>query len=272
MNSILVATDFSEGAEKAIHYAKQLALLQSQKLVYLHVVNLPIVDPAITSNIVAETVDELKNDAKEKLSEFVKKDKLEGINSDFKISFNDILALIQEVGESEEVSFVVVGRSGDRTFLDKVLGSTAEGLINNISYPLLVVPEEFNGEILGRLCYASKLEHDEVDFVRKAMIWQTFSKENLMVCHVLKEHSEEINEMERQFGDNFKNGGIEFKYFLSDNYRSGITEFLNNEGVTLLFVTSHKRGFFEGIFDPSLTKQVINAIQIPVMIYNFSMP
>ena len=104
------------------------------------------------------------------------------------------------------------------------------------------------------------------------MVWQAFSKENLMVCHVLKEHSDETKQLEEKFSKDLENTGVEIKYFLSDNYKSGITDFLNNEGVSLLFVTSHKRGFFEGIFDPSLTKQVINSIQIPVMIYNFSMP
>lgn len=273
MKSILVATDFSNGAQNAVKYAKEIAIKKSQKLIYVHIINLPIVDPMVSSNVVAETIDDLKANSDAKFAELLAKDKEEGINSDYKVSFDDIIGLIEEIGKTEDIDLVVVGKTGHRTFLDRILGSTAQGLINQIKYPLLVVPESYSGDIFSQLSYASKLEFDEKKYIATALEWQKYSDNDLIISHIVEEFPLDINPNEQFIAgiDNtFERKGYYFKNFASDFYTDGITEFAQSENVSLLFVTTQKRGFFEGIIDPSKTKTMINKVEIPVVVFSYS--
>ncbi len=273
MKSIIVATDFSNGAENAVKYAKKIADTKSQKLVYMHVVNLPMVDPIVSSNLVAETIDTLKSDAEIKLKSLVEADKAQGINSDYRVSFDDIVTFLKTISETEDIDLVVIGKTGHRTFLDKILGSTAQNLINDIPYPLLVIPEEYNGEIFDKLAYASKLEFNEKKYIADALEWKKYSGNDLIIAHILEEFPLDINSNEQfieSINKEFGNEGYYFKNYAADFYSDGITEFTQTEGISLLFVTTQKRGFFEGIIDPSKTKIMINKATIPVVVYNYS--
>lgn len=272
MKSILVATDFSQGAETAVKYAKHLAKISEQKLIYLHIINLPIVDPSFTSNIVAETIDELKKEAEIKLRGIVDSDRTQGVNAEFRTSFEDIINLINVTAEQEDVSMVVVGKTGQRTILDKMLGSTAQSLIGQISEPLLIIPESYSGDILHKLCFATNFENQEILFIKRSLIWQSFSENQLFVTHIIDKDGVEDFEADKVFVDNLNrelsSGAYSFKYYSADDYKSGIKEFIENENISLLFVNTHKRGFLEGIFDPSKTKDVIHSIDVPVMVYS----
>lgn len=273
MKSILVATDFSKGAENAVKYAKDVAKAKSQKLIYIHIVNLPIVDPIVSSNVVAETIEDLQKDALERFEKIIKKDKEEGFTSDFKVSFNDIIGLIEDIGETEDVDLVVVGKTGHRTFLDRLLGSTAQGLLNQIKYPLLVIPEEYSGAIFSKLCYASKLEFNEKKYLANALEWKKYSDNDLIIAHVIEEFPLDINSNDQfinSINSEFENKGYYFKNFAADFYTDGISEFTEKEGVSLLFATTQKRGFFEGIIDPSKTKAMITKVKVPVIVYSYS--
>ncbi len=269
MKSILVATDFSKGAENAAGYARALARITSRRITYLHIVTLPIVDPMVSTALVSETIDDLKADAEDRLRKLVALDENRGLTSGYIISFEDIVSTINE---TPDVDLVVIGKTGHRTFLDRLIGSTAQSLINHIEPPLLVVPEEFSGDIFERLCYASKLEFNEKRHIAKALDWRKYSDHDLIIGHIIEEFPLDINANEQfkvSIDKDFGKRGYVYKDFAAEAYKRGIAEFIEKEGISLLFVTTRKRGFFEGIIDPSQTRGMINAAKIPVVVFNY---
>lgn len=269
MKSILIATDFSKGAENAAGYARMLARITSRKLTYLHIVTLPVVDPLVTSTFVNDTIDDLKTEAEDRLRKIVEQDEKKGVTSDYIISFEDIISTINE---TKDVDIVVIGKTGHRTFLDRLIGSTAQGLINHIEQPLLVIPEDFSGDIFGQLCYASKLEFNEKHHLAEALKWRKYSDKDLIIGHIIEDFPLDINSNEQfkaSIDKDFGNQGYIYKNFAADVYKRGIAELVEKEGITLLFVTTRKRGFLEGIIDPSQTKGMINHAKIPVLVFNY---
>lgn len=269
MKRILIATDFSKGAENAAGYARSLARITSHKLTYLHIVTLPVVDPMVTSSFVNDTIDDLKAEAEDRLRQLVELDENRGLTADYIISFEDIIATINE---TEDVDMVVIGKTGHRNFLDRLIGSTAQNLINHIEPPLLVIPEEFSGDIFGQLCYASKLEFNEKRHLAKALDWRKYSDHDLIIGHIIEDFPLDVNPNEQfkaSIDKDFGRRGYVYKNFAADVYKKGIAEFIEKEGITLLFVTTRKRGFFEGIIDPSQTRGMINAAKIPVVVFNY---
>lgn len=273
MKSIIVATDFSKGGENACSYARKLARLNDFKLIYVHIVNLPIVDPKVASSVVAETADDLREDAEKKLADLVAHDKTVEVTSEFRTAFNDIIGLINEISEEEKVELVVVGKTGQRTFFDRLLGSTAQGLINHVESPLLVIPEDFDGEILKRASYATKLEFDEEEYLENALSWSYFSNKPLILSHINKKHgleNVEFNEHLEAINLRFRKKGYVYQGFEAGSFTDGIAKFIEENQISLIFLTTQKRGLFEGIIDPSKTKALVNKLQIPVMVYSYN--
>lgn len=273
MNSIIVATDFSKGGENASRYARKLARLNRMKLIYIHIVNLPIVDPQVSSNVVTETVDELRAEAEQKLTEMITNDKSAGVKSEFRTAFNDILGLIEEISETDKVELVVVGKTGQRTFLERILGSTAQGLINHISSPLLVIPEDFEGEILRKVSYATKLEFDEEKYIENALTWSYYSNKDLILSHISNRwgiDNQKNNERLEAINKRFKNKGYVYQSFESGSFSEGIMKFIEENEISLIFLTTQKRGFIDGIIDPSKTKALLNKLKVPAIVYSYN--
>lgn len=269
MNNVLVATDFSNGAENAARYARHLARKKGCKLAYFHILTLPVVDPMVNTALVSSTVDELKADAEEKLKALVQQDKEEGLTSDYLISFEDIITALDALPEND---LLVIGKTGHRTFLDRMIGSTAQNLINEVKQPLLVIPEAYSGDLLQKMCYASRMEFNEKHHIGVALEWSALSPEDLIIGHILEDFPLDINANEQyqaSIDKDFDRKGYVYKNFSAEAYKEGISEFVEKEGITCLFVTARKRGFLEGIIDPSQTKGMINAAKIPVMVFNY---
>lgn len=272
MKSILIATDHSKGAENAVKYAKKIAKAKNQKLIYLHVINLPIADSSLSANLLSNTIDDLKADAAEVFEKKIKEDAEQGIQSEYKLSFNDILETINQIGETEEIDLVAIGRTGHRTFLDKILGSTAESLLNKVKYPLLVVPEDYSGEIFQQLAYATQLQFSENTYIEKTLDWKPFTENKIILAHILEKFplntqptQQFVDSIDKKFDSNF----YELKNFESDFFSSGMLEMVDDTSISLLFLTTHKRGFLEGIIEPSKTKNLVNKSTIPLVIYSF---
>ncbi|WP_367915298.1 universal stress protein [Leadbetterella sp. DM7] len=270
MKNILIATDFSKGAENAAGYARNLARMTSGRLTYLHIVTLPVVDPMVTTTFVNDTIDDLKAEAEDRLKRIVEEDKGQGLAADYIISFEDIISTINE---AEDADLVVIGKTGHRTFLDRLIGSTAQNLINHIAPPLLVIPEDFSGDLFGQLCYASQMEFNEKIYLAQALNWRKYSDADLIIGHIIEDFPLDINANEQYMASidrDFQNKGYVYKNFAADVYKKGIAEFIEKEGISLLFVTARKRGFFEGIIDPSQTRKMINDTKIPVVVFNYT--
>jgi nucleotide-binding universal stress UspA family protein len=269
MNNIIVATDFSNGAENAARYARLLARTKGCKLTYLHILTLPVVDPMVNSALVSRTVEDLKINAEEQLQALTAKDREEGLNSTFVISFEDIITALDELPEED---LLVIGKTGHRTFLDRLIGSTAQNLVNEVKQPLLVIPEAYSGDPLQKMCYASRMEFNEKHHIGAALEWSALSPEDLVIAHILEDFPLDINSNEQfqaSIDKDFERKGYSYKNFSAEAYKEGISEFIEKEGISLLFVTARKRGFLEGIVDPSQTKGMINAAKVPVMVFNY---
>lgn len=268
MKKIFVATDFSKGANNAAHYARILAQKSQSALTYVHIVTLPVVDPMVSAALLSTTIDELKADAEEELKNLVKEDKLQGLESEYIISFEDILETLKQHNEE---GLVVVGKTGQRTFLDKLIGSTAQNLIHHVKQPLLVIPEDFTGDIFENLCYASKLEFDEAKEIAQALEWNKYGKKDMIIAHIIEEFPLDIQSNTQYIQEilkAFPERGFIIKQYATEVFKKGIFEFIEKEKVSMLFITSKKRNMLESIIDPSATKGILPKANIPIMIFS----
>lgn len=273
MTTIALAFDFSKGSINALNHAKSMAKLMDCKLVLVHSYSPPILDPNVPIGLIEETFRDTVKILEEKLHKEVELAKKDGLDVESKLAFSDLSSILNDICKSETVKFVVVGKTGEQGFIETLIGSTAAHLIDNVDAPLLVIPENFETTILAKLGYASQLEYDEEDYIEKALDLAKYSPHNLELAHI--QESEDLNIYpDEQFLESilkkFEKDKLDIIQRESKSFKKGINELIEAEGISLLILTTHKRGLFQGILNPSKTKQVIKNTKIPILVYTFN--
>ncbi|MBK9511417.1 MAG: universal stress protein [Cytophagaceae bacterium] len=272
MKTILIATDFSAGSENARKYGLSLAKNNGHSVKYIHAYTPPVLDPNIPVGLIEETFTETISVIEDNLKKIVEQDLQMGVKSSFLISYSDINSMIEDASQDIDLEMVIVGKTGHTGFLDKVIGSTAEHLVNHIKSPLLIIPEEYDGDIYELICYASELEYDEEKFIEKTLKWKQHSKNNLIIGHIFEKYGLNLrpdSQFLNSINKSFKNSGIKIIEKAAKTFHRGIVDLIQEEKISLLVLTTHKRGFLDGLINPSKTKSIISDTKIPVLVFSF---
>jgi nucleotide-binding universal stress UspA family protein len=134
--NILLATDFSPAAMRAIPVAKAIARNYHSNIVALHVrgpvVN-PMTPPAAWPMVLEAEKQKDEQRRGELLSYFA------GIPATARIEEGDILSHLEEAIKNDHVELVVVGTHGRTGFGKLILGSVAEQILRTVRCPVLTV-------------------------------------------------------------------------------------------------------------------------------------
>jgi nucleotide-binding universal stress UspA family protein len=138
---ILVPTDFSENARRAMSYAIQLAKQCSAKLHLLHTPVIPtylLMDLSYSPG--PEAVTRILNDSQEALDEQAKIIADAGVEHVAVIREGTIHEVIRDYAKEHDLDLVVMGTHG-RTGVSKLMyGSVTERVLKTVHTPIIVVP------------------------------------------------------------------------------------------------------------------------------------
>lgn len=142
IRTILVPTDFSADAERAIHTAQRLLapLAPEARLILLHAFNLPIeytaYGPIPTS---VHYLQDTGLDAERRLQEMTDRLTGEGLAVDWVAREGDPSVVIVEEAERRQVDVIAMGTHGRSGLRHLFLGSTAERVVQHASCPVMTV-------------------------------------------------------------------------------------------------------------------------------------
>jgi nucleotide-binding universal stress UspA family protein len=141
IKQILVPTDFSENARRAMSYAIQLAKQCSAKLHLLHTPVIPtylLMDLSYSPG--PEAVTRILNDSQEALDEQAKVIADAGVEHFAVIREGTIHEVIRDYAKEHNTDLVVMGTHG-RTGVSKLMyGSVTERVLKTVHTPIIVVP------------------------------------------------------------------------------------------------------------------------------------
>jgi nucleotide-binding universal stress UspA family protein len=147
LNSILVATDFSDCACAAFQTAKKLGQPFGAKIILLHVINHGVVDRlAEYLKVEADSLlPDLRERAQQNLGEFLERCTTGGLEVESMVAVGLPFQEIAVVARDLAVDLVVLGGygRGGRGHIEEVFfGSTAEKVVRLLPCPVLCVPLE----------------------------------------------------------------------------------------------------------------------------------
>ncbi len=146
LKKILVATDGSENAKRAIQTATDLARKDNAELVLIHVVAqfVPIYSPVGASSWAVDYstyYDDLEKEGKKLINQTVEEAKSQGVNAKGEVlrAVASTVATIVEEASKENCDLIVVGTRGLGGFKKLLLGSVSSGVVAHAHCAVLVV-------------------------------------------------------------------------------------------------------------------------------------
>jgi nucleotide-binding universal stress UspA family protein len=137
---IIVATDFSEQAEKATREALELARVCHARVHLVHAWSVSFVTaPELPTPVPASFIDDLARGAQTALDEALRKHQTPGVALSGVALYGDARDVVVDVARQQNAELIVIGTHGRRGLRRAVLGSVAEGVLRYAPCPVLVV-------------------------------------------------------------------------------------------------------------------------------------
>jgi len=269
MPLIIAATDFSEVAENAVHYACSLAAAQKTEVMILHSFIVPVMFSDIPMPVT------LMNDAQKDAEAQMKKltQDMTALHPDITIKgrvlYGDIINVIEDYADKNHRPWlIVVGNSSNaenNTWPDSVLIDA----FKKLKFPVLGVPHEAAFGQVRKLCFAYDNKHEKNDTaLRQAYDITTRLAAEL---HVLNVQPDTHNQDNNQYIDEaaksiLEPAGPHYHFvYESANIDNTIADFIKANDIDWLIMIPHKHSFFQGLFHRSHTTNVANHVRVPIL-------
>ncbi len=262
---ILIPTDFSDNARKALDYALTLFGDDTIEVGLLNTWQIPHTGVGMLVSIEDILRDEAQR-TMEELIEELKKDTKNAVGIEGKVQPGALSDVVRSLLRSESYDFVVMGTLGADDVKKKLLGSNTANVVRTSTVPVLVVPMDTPLSAPEKIAIATDFK--EVKEKQLAPLAKLVKKFNATfeAIHVEREAVAANDEVPEGWLTPFKDVKPEVVKIVSENIADGIDTYVKNQGVDFLAVIRHDYGFFEGLFHRSVSRRLSMHMSCPLLI------
>jgi nucleotide-binding universal stress UspA family protein len=270
MNSILVATDFSNPSRGAAAYAAALAKLNGATLTLLHAYLLPT--PVSEVPYVMVSVEELQKD-----NEKLVKEMAEGLENQYDIKVNTLVTIglpaDEVVFQAGEIGadLVVTGMRGVTNTLDKLIGSTTAAIMRKSTVPVLVVPEQSVYAPWKQVVYATDFSYTMNLRCLKMLKVLSGNQPDMNMKIVYVQRPGEILSAEQIAGkvrldpmlETIPHSYLDLEHV---SVEEALKQYLHDNPTDVLVMVAHKHSWWERLFSGSHTREMVYQSEIPMLV------
>ncbi|HZL12158.1 MAG TPA: universal stress protein [Prolixibacteraceae bacterium] len=185
---------------------------------------------------------------------------------------DDILSYIQ----IHPPKVVVMGIRGEDANSGDLIGTTTAGVIFNSKVPVLAIPEKTPDNWLANfktIVYATNFE--AIDFIAIDKLIRLLSPfETKLIClHVNQGNNHELDEamlegMREALCEKYPYSGFDCKLIHNKNLSEAIDQFIQENQIDVLALTTHRRNMLTRLFNPSITRKMVLHTQTPILVFH----
>ena len=141
--TLLVAVDGSEGAQRALDHAVELAKASQATIIVAHIIEwsaYSFLSPDEIAQRHKRRQEELSRAEEHLITPVTDKLTEQGLSARGVIKYGNIAKSLCGIAEEEKVTQVIIGRTGDDSFTDRLFGTVPGVLVQVCPVPVTVVP------------------------------------------------------------------------------------------------------------------------------------
>jgi hypothetical protein len=176
-----------------------------------------------------------------------------------------------------KADLIIMGTLGANKLSKMIFGSNTESIIEKSECPVLAVPSGCTYRPPKRILFATNFSFKDLEGVKKlALIAKAFESE-IILGHVdvsIDEESDESSSMENFMKEALAVTSypkISYQIVSDHNVSMGLDKIIEDSAIDLFALSTHKRTWFEKIYNPSLTKKISSYSYIPLLAFHNAM-
>ncbi|PRY07282.1 nucleotide-binding universal stress UspA family protein [Pontibacter ummariensis] len=272
MKTFLVAIDYSEESIKALELALQLASHTDAQLLLCHVFESSVLVAGVDEPVYALPAYATKKEALGKLRKFTtlaKKNTPYAVPIRFTVKAGNVVQELLELVSVRDVSMVIIGtRGGYTSYLDKILGTIAETLVQHAPCPVLAVPKD---AVLGQvreIVFATALEPAESDALQVIHQVQRLFAAKLTLLYV--DVAGELGQVNVAIEKNyllqaFAEEEVAFAQISSASVAEGIEQYSKDHDADLVAFTVADHGIWGDLLHSSVASKMVQRLSVPML-------
>ena len=277
MKTIIIPTDFSDNASMAVNLALRINQETPCRFVFVNV-SQPEIPVNLTGQQHSEAIDNFIVVKKDELQKYVEK---LGVKSSPKREIFYIVRVsplvaesLAEVAKQYNADFIIMGTTGASGLKKVFFGSNASNAIQNSEIPVIAVPASYQGGKIEEIALATDLVNAELK-IAKVIDFARLFEAKLQLVHVYPNYPEMIKLdtfPNRKFIEelrvklDYENMELFFMHTDSENdVHRGLKDFVRVYKPDMMVMFTHKRSFWDKIFDGSRTEEVVYTTQVPLL-------
>lgn len=290
-NKILIPVDFSNYSLKACEFGFNLAKIENAEVIMLHVYFTPIYASSLPYGDVFNYQSQISDEESVKtiiqkvhsdlntLSEKIKEKVASGEFPDVKYS----CILREGIPEEEIIRYakdqrpkvIIMGTRGKNQKDIDLIGSVTAEVIDRSRTAVLAIPEntpfkEFTE--VKKIAFITNFDQrDLVAFEAFFNAWKSFHF-SVSFIHLTdsKDTWDEIKlaGIKDYFQKQYPGLEIHYDVVMNDNLLKGLDQYINDNQIDIITLTSYKRNIFARLFNPSIARKMIFHSDTPLLVIN----
>jgi nucleotide-binding universal stress UspA family protein len=276
MKKIIVPTDFSPNAGKALNFAVEIAKVAKASVLLVHVSDM--VDIPFREKTALELKYNLPNDDCIQLElSNIQKDIEAGkqFSIGTKLYAGHISTTIIQAAEENHADMIIMGTLGDAAFKEKLFGSITAAVIGKSTIPVLAVPILSEWDVPKHILMV--VNHFEDDpamakpaielaalFEAKVTVVVFTDKQTAVPADYL-ENARGIVSYEEKLKAAFNDINLEPDRLYGNDFVETLDEYIDENYIDILVMLTHKRNLTESLFHRSMTKKMSYHTNTPLL-------
>jgi nucleotide-binding universal stress UspA family protein len=262
MNPIIVATDFSPAADKAMMYGGALATKLKCELVLVNVYNFPIV-PAAEVPLMLMPYDEFQKNSERGLKKSKQKllEVCPGLLVETKSAVGEIADQLNDQTASLDPILMIVG-SRENKEGGVMFGSNTAMIVKHCNRPVLSVPENCSSQPPRIAVLATDLTPIHASALESLRNLVQALQLELHLVHVVEtDRGESHEEVMTSLGSL----QADFKTVINKDLSDGIEAYTKQVNADLVITLPHSHSWLESLFMKKHTKELVNELHLPLL-------
>jgi nucleotide-binding universal stress UspA family protein len=273
MKKILLPTDFSEAATNAFVHALEFAKIVNAELILLHTFEIPVYDSqffpenyaSIYSSIELANFEMFKDEIP-KLRAIAAERKLDDIVIKHRLMDGDLIYNLKNAVEEDKIDFVIMGTTGVSDWTKFFTGSNTNSVISEVKVPVLCIPVSAKFKKIKIIGFTTRYREKDKKELKKVLKIAQKTNAKVKSLYVKTSHSDVSEATIKEWQQEFADENVEFLVLPSDEVKETILDFILYKDIDILTTITHKRSFFESLFESSFTQKIAKEVSVPVLV------
>lgn len=286
MNTILVPTDFSETAKLALEVAVQLTKKYKSKLVLLHLLEIPdhLLPKGDKTNDVTSAQTTYQNDlpaalfymklAQKRFGEISELPFMNGVEYEENVqNYLDFKAIIDSA-HKYNADLIVMGSHGATGLKEMFVGSNTEKVVRTSDIPVLVIKTKHENFDVKNFVFATNWETEGKQSLIDAykLSQKLGAKMDILYVNTPGNTFLSSTEIDERFAVLLKETALNADAVTTNVYsdksiEKGILNYSKKMNAELIGVTTHGRSGLAHFFNSSISEDIANHAEIPVVTF-----